>query len=282
MPTVRVEPIAALDDPRLEDYRDVKDATRRRNRGVFVAESRLVVRTLVTAGRFRVRSLLLTAAALAALRADLEAATLDAPLYVAAKTMIDGVVGFRFHRGCLAVAERGPGTPFARVIADLGTGPACVVVCERLTNPDNIGGVFRNAAAFGAGAVLLAPGCSDPLYRKAIRVSMGGTLRTPFATVPAWPADLNRLRAAGFTVIALTPDPRAVDIATLGRPRRVALLVGPEDEGLGAAARAAADVAVRIPMAPGVDSLNAATACGIALHRLSPAVPARDDADGTC
>lgn len=279
---MRVEPITALDDPRLEDYRDLPDAARRRDRGVFVAESQLVVRTLVTTARFRVRSLLLTPAAFAALRADLEAAALDAPLYLVPEATIHAVVGFRFHRGCLAVAERGPALPFPAVVAGLGTGPACVVVCERLSNPDNVGGVFRNAAAFGAGAVLLAPGCCDPLYRKAVRVSMGGALRTPFATVPAWPADLARVRAAGFTVVALAPDRGAADIATLGCPPRVALLVGPEAEGLSVAARALADVTVRIPMVAGVDSLNAATACGIALHHLSPAVRASHDAGRAC
>src|SRR5207247_827603 len=122
-------------------------------------------------------------------------------------------------------------------------------------------GVFRNATAFGARAVLLGPGCGDPLYRKAIRVSMGGALHTPFAAVPVWPADLARLRAAGFTLIALTPT-ASDDIAAFGRtralPSRTALLVGGEGEGLSRAARAAADVAVRIPMAPGVDSLNVA------------------------
>jgi tRNA G18 (ribose-2'-O)-methylase SpoU len=116
--------------------------------------------------------------------------------------------------------------------------------------------------------VLLSPTCCDPLYRKAVRVSAGAALRVPFARLAVWPADLARLRAEGFTLVALTPRPGAMDLAALDPPARLALLVGTEGEGLGAAARAAADVEVHIAMASGVDSLNVATAAGIALHRL--------------
>jgi tRNA G18 (ribose-2'-O)-methylase SpoU len=135
-----------------------------------------------------------------------------------------------------------------------------------------VGGVFRNALAFGADAVVLSPGCGDPLYRKALRVSMGAALLTPFAHLSDWRGGLARLRAAGFTLIALTPDPDAVDLAALGReravPDRVALLLGAEGEGLDPGTRAAADLAVRIDMEPRADSLNVATAAGIALHHL--------------
>jgi len=147
-----------------------------------------------------------------------------------------------------------------------------LLVLERVTNPDNIGGAFRNAMAFGAGGVVLAPGCSDPLYRRAIRVSMGGTLVVPFTRAEPCPEALARLRGAGFTVVALTPDGGA-DIGELGTsrpvPERVALLLGSEEEGLSAAARAAADLAVAIRMADRGQSLNVATASGIALHRLA-------------
>ncbi len=265
-----VERIDACDDPRLVDYRDLPDGTLRRRRDIFVAESQLVVRTLLETGRFLVRSVLLTEAAYGDLRALLLAAAGAAPVFVTSAATIRSVVGFKFHRGCLAVGERGPGLPLEAVLAVPASGPRCLVVCEGLSNPDNIGGVFRNAAAFGAAGVVVGPGCADPLYRRAIRVSMGGSLRTPFAAATVWPADLARVRAAGFTIVALTPDPRARAIATVVPPARVAILVGAEGQGLSPDVRAAADLEVRIPMAPGVDSLNAATACAVALHRFAP------------
>jgi tRNA G18 (ribose-2'-O)-methylase SpoU len=150
-----------------------------------------------------------------------------------------------------------------------------VLGLEDLANPDNVGGAFRNALAFGADVVLLSRGSADPLSRKAIRVSVGSALRVPFAAVDDWGAGLRQLRAAGYAVVALTPDRRAVDIAELGagrpRPARLALLVGSEDRGLRPESLAAADLAVRIPTCSAVDSLNAATAVGIALYRLAAA-----------
>jgi tRNA G18 (ribose-2'-O)-methylase SpoU len=232
---------------------------------VFIAETRLVVRRLLTAGRFRVRSVLGTEAALADL-ADVLAPAGE--VLVAPDAVIQGVVGFNFHRGCLAVAERGPEVAPATL-----HGGRLLVVLEGMANPDNVGGVFRNAMAFGADGVILSPGCADPLYRKALRVSMGATVTVPFARAAEWPAALHGLRAAGFQVVALAPRPGGVDIAEFGArralPERVALVLGAEGDGLSAAARAAADVEVAIPMAAGVDSLNAATASGIALHRFA-------------
>ena len=216
------------------------------------------------------RSVLGTAAAVASLGDALERSA--ARVYVARPETVARVVGFPFHRGCLAAGERP---------AELGLdalarprGRRVLVALECVTNPDNVGGVFRNAMAFGADGVLLGPGCADPLYRRALRVSMGGALVTPAATVPDWAEGLAGLRAAGFTIVALTPDPAAVDLTALGAaPERLVLLLGSEGEGLSAASRAATDVQVRIAMAPGVDSLNVATAAGIALHRLVRAGP---------
>ena len=235
-------------------------------REAFIAEGRLIVGKLLAAPRFRVRSALGTASALASLRGGLEQA--GVPVYVARPETLQRIVGFHFHRGCLAAGERR---------AELGLdvllqprGRRILVALEGVTNPDNVGGVFRNAMAFGADGVVLGPGCADPLYRRALRVSMGGALETPFATVFDWPEGFARLRAAAFTIAALTPDRAAADISAFGEvPERLLLLLGSEGEGLSAAARAAADVHVRIPMAPGVDSLNVATAAGIALHRLA-------------
>ena len=142
---------------------------------------------------------------------------------------------------------------------------------EAVANADNVGGIFRNAAAFGAGAVLLSPACCDPLYRKAIRTSMAAVLRVPFARCDDWPQDLVRLRDRGFRIVALTPrEPAAMlaDFAARPRPERVALLAGTEGAGLSAAAEQLADERVRIPIESAVDSLNVAVAVGIALHAL--------------
>ena len=142
---------------------------------------------------------------------------------------------------------------------------------EDVGNPDNIGSIFRNAAAFGAECVLLSPNCCDPLYRKAIRTSIGATLRIPFGNIDDWPGGLSRLRDAGLTTTALTPNPDAEDIEDFvaDMPPRVALLLGTEGPGLSGGATARADRRVRIPIAPAIDSLNVATASGIALHRMA-------------
>jgi tRNA G18 (ribose-2'-O)-methylase SpoU len=253
----------AVDDPhdvRLADYLDLP---RRSRSGVLIAEGRLVVRKLLTTPRVRPRSVVATASALAALSDVLSPST---PTFIVRAELARALVGYDFHRGCLAAGE----PPAALPPAELTAPPARLVLAlERVSGPDNLGVVFRNAAAFGADGVLLSPGSGDPLYRRAIRTSMGATFVVPFAHAPDWPAELVRLRAAGFTLVALTPGPEAGDLAALRtRPARVALLVGSEGTGLDEATRAAADLCVRIPMAPGVDSLNVATACGIALHHL--------------
>jgi tRNA G18 (ribose-2'-O)-methylase SpoU len=257
MPT-RVD---ALNDPRLADYRDVAD-DRLRARGAFAVETREVVRRLLQKGRFRLRSVLATEPVLATLADALDPAT---PAYVASHDVIRSVVGLNFHRGCMGIAERGGPWALAGALAH---APRTIVVCERLSNPDNVGGVFRNAMAFGAGAVVLSPGSADPLYRKVVRVSIGGSVSVPFAEDVAWPETLAALRDAGYTVVALTTRGGA-DVATLSAPARLALLVGSEGDGLTDAALAHADVRATIPMAAGVDSLNAVVACGIALHRLA-------------
>jgi len=262
---VRVERVADPGDPRLDDYRDVRDPERRLARGQFVAETSDVVAALVACGRFPVESLLATEASLAALGGVVDALPSGTPVYVASHAVIQAVVGFRFHRGCLAVGRRVAEPSLSEVLA---LDPRLVVLCEDLVNPDNVGGVFRNALAFGADAVLLSSRCCDPLYRKVVRVSMGAVLRVPFARMTDWGAGLERLREAGFAVLALTTS-GGVDVGELASlPERVAVLVGAEGEGLGAASREAASMRVTIPMAPGVDSLNVATAAGIVLWRV--------------
>ncbi|MEW5983696.1 MAG: RNA methyltransferase [Acidobacteriota bacterium] len=261
------EPVASLDDPRVTDYRDLGDPAALRNRGLFVAEGRLVVRTLLEDRRYRVRSLLLSPAALEGLHGALEGRD-DVTVYVTEVEQLSAIVGFNMHRGCVGLAERPETAPPGALIASV-TGASLLVVTEHIANADNVGGIFRNALAFGAGAVLLSPDCCDPLYRKAIRVSIGGSLRVPFSIVDEWPRGLAVLKQAGYRLVALTPDAKARELglwAVSARPRRVALLLGHEGSGLSEAALAMADDRVRIEMAARVDSLNVATAAGIAMY----------------
>ena len=264
-----VETVEDPEDPRLADYREIRDAERRRRDGTFIAEGRQVVRRLLSAGRYRVRSALVTPPALHALGEALAAA--QVPTYLVRQDVVEVVVGIEFHHGCLAAGERGA-EPAAEAVLAEALRPRLMVL-EGLGDSSNVGALFRNALAFGVGAVFLAPGTADPLYRKAIRVSSGATVALPFARLADWPRDLERLRDAGYTVLALTPRAEAVDIGELGAgrplPARVALLVGTEGRGLSAEALAAADLQVRIPMAPEMDSLNVAAAGAVALHWLS-------------
>lgn len=265
-----VIPVASAADPRLADYALLGDPARLRAAGAFVAEGRFVVRRLVEGARFAVRSLLVTETVLAAL-ADLGSRLAAVPVLVASKPLLREVTGFAFHQGCLAIGERpGAEADLERWLAALGEGSRTVVVLENVSHADNVGAVFRNVAALGGAGVLLDAGCADPLYREAIRVSMAATLRVPFARADALPHALTRLRAGRFHIVALTPRASAPAITTLaerlGAEDRVALLVGSEGQGLGDAALARADVALRIPMAEGVDSLNLAAATAIALY----------------
>ncbi len=257
-------------------YRDVRDAELRDRLGLFVVEGRLGVRRLVTYSPFRPHSLFVTPTALDAL-GDLTSQLADeTPVYVARQSLLNGVVGYNMHRGCLAAARRGEPLDAARLLCGGATQRRLLLVLEDVGNPDNVGGAFRNAWAFGAGGVLLTPASADPLSRKATRVSMGGTLVVPFARCPADAAP-RRLREAGFTTLALVTDGAAPPfhevLPRLERARRVALFVGAEGEGLGRRTRSAVDLCARIPMAPGVDSLNLATAAGIALHHCAGPEP---------
>lgn len=266
-------------DPRLEDYRHVPDPELLRRGEIFVAEGREVVRTLISRSPYALRSVLLTETARRSLADLIELQLSGVPVYLVPPGIIEGITGYNIHRGCLAIGERPAPCGIGAWLEATGRSaegsllsPASrLVVLEGVGNADNMGGIFRNAAAFGADAVVLGPRCCDPLYRKAIRVSMGAALRVPFALADEdWPMGLEEMKGAGFQVLALTPRPDAMDLAVAAStaPARVALLAGSEGEGLTSAALAASDRLVRIAMAPGTDSLNVATAVGIALHRL--------------
>ncbi len=266
-----VEPVADVDDPRVADYRDVSDGDLMRRHRLFVAEGRLLVRRLLETS-LRVCSVLATQVAHESL-ADVLAARADPiPVYVAPQAVLNAIAGFNFHRGCLAIGERH--TTLTPVELCERAAATRLIILDAIGNSDNVGGIFRNAAAFGADGVLVGPGCCDPLYRKALRTSVGAALTVPFATFGRWNAVVEALRRYQWIVAGLTPDPDALDITTYEavpqRPRRLAITLGAESDGLSGSARQAADVLLRIPTAPAVDSLNVASAAGIALHSLRP------------
>lgn len=265
-----VIPVASAADPLLADYARLKEPARLRAAGAFVAEGRFVVRRLVEGGRFVVRSLLVTETAQAAL-ADLAPRLEGVPVLVGTKALLREVTGFTFHQGCLALGERGAEErDVERWLAALGGGPRTVVALESVSHADNVGAVFRNAAALGADGVLLDGGSADPLYREAVRVSMAATLRLPFARAERLADAIVTLRDAGFKVAALTPRAPAIEVGELGarvpRHERLAVLVGSEGEGLSESVLGLADLRVRIPIAADVDSLNLAAATAIALY----------------
>jgi len=272
---MRIVEIARVDDPRVADYRHLRDADLRARDGLFVAEGRLNVKRLLRSSPHRTRSVFVTPAGLAGVRDALAGLGDEVPVFLAGRAVLCQVVGYAMHRGCLAAGERRPGIGLEAALARTTAGPRLWVALEDVTNPDNVGGIFRNALAFGVERLLLTARCADPLYRKSIRVSMGAALRLPFDRAPRWPAEAARLRAAGFLVLALDAARGARDIASIdvpGRTRGVALVIGNEGDGLSAAALAHADARVTIPMARGIDSLNVATASGIALHRVASAL----------
>jgi tRNA G18 (ribose-2'-O)-methylase SpoU len=258
---------ATPDDPRLVLYRGVSDPELFRSHNLFVAEGRIVVRRVLEDSRYRVRSLLLNDAAHRDLEPLLHRLDNSVPIFICATSDFLSITGHAIHRGCLALIERPPPRSVEQTIASARR----VVVLDGVANADNVGGVFRNAAAFGADAVVLSPDSCDPLYRKAVRTSMAAVLRVPFARGDEWPADLERIRAAGFTLVALTPSESAEPLDTFAARaggRKLALALGAEGAGLTPALMSIADVSVRIPIAGDVDSLNVAVASGIALHAL--------------
>ena len=277
--------IASVDDPRLDDFRIVSDPALMRERGLFVAEGRLAVERLL-ASRFRTRALLLIDNALEGLERALAVGGDDRALdlYVADSVQLRRVTGFRFHRGCLGLGERpGSGEDVAELPPAAPGRP--LVVLDGVSDPDNVGSIFRNAAAFGAAGVVLSPTCADPLYRKAIRTSMGTTLQLPFRVAAAgeWPAVLKGIRDTGARVVALTPLEPATEIETFvrhGCEAGVALLLGNEGDGVSRAALELCDERVRIDIEPAVDSLNVANAAAVALQRIRAARAIHGACDG--
>jgi tRNA G18 (ribose-2'-O)-methylase SpoU len=253
-------------DPRLDDFRDLNSVDRRPDlpsgKGLVIAEGVLVVQRML-ASRFRQRALLGTDRRLGELEADL--ADVEAPYYRVDADVMAEVVGFHLNRGVLASSSRPPELTVAQVL----DGARTVAVLEGVNDHENLGSIFRNAAGLGVDAVVFGVGCADPLYRRAVRVSMGHALLVPYAWTQAWPKDLELLRDNGFRLLAMTPDPFAAtlpeamsDVAD----EKAAILVGAEGPGLTEHAMRASDVRVRIPMSRGTDSLNVATAAALAFY----------------
>lgn len=261
-----IEQIARADDPRLAQYAHVGDHAWLRDRGLFVAEGRLLALRLIAQWPASVESILVSPAAADALK---DAVPRGLPLYVAGEAILERLTGFQFHRGCLAIGRRPQ--PLG---LEAHYGASRLLALEGIANPDNIGGIFRVAAAFGVEGILLDPTTADPLYRKAIRTSMGAVFSVPFARIPDWPSGLTALSDKGFTLAALTPrgSTKLEDFAC-SHSGRVILMLGSEGSGLSDAALALARDRVRIPIDDSVDSLNVIVAAGIALAMLLPAPP---------
>jgi tRNA G18 (ribose-2'-O)-methylase SpoU len=273
----RVTLVTDADDPRVGDYRHVREGDLVGRRGAFIVEGEMVLRALIERGRFPLRSVLLGRARLVTLEPWLERLAPGVPIYVAGSSVLEAIAGFDIHRGVLGLGDRTTEPDSAALLAGLGTGPRLVIALEALTNHDNVGGIFRSAAAFGADAVLLDERCCDPLYRKAIRVSIGAALCLPFARAGSSEAMLALLRAAGFVTLALSPRRDATDIVELRdparMPERVALLLGTEGPGLSSGAMNGAERVVRIAIHPEIDAVNVSTAGAIAMHEYRSVYP---------
>jgi len=265
--------IETIDDPRVAVFGNVRDRDALGQRGVFIAEGDLVVRRLIDESPFDTVAVFVAEPRLAPLAPALRRLDPGVPVYVAPRGVFEAVVGFHLHRGVLAAGRRPAQRSADDLVRSIGDNTTAVVLLlEDLTNHDNIGGLFRSAAAFGAGGVLLTRRCADPLYRKATRVSIGTTLTLPFARCADAPEGARTLREAGFEVVALTPAPDATPIrewlARGGAPGRVALMLGAEGPGLSGAALEAASARVRLGEMVGADSLNVAVAGAVAMYAL--------------
>ena len=253
-------------DQRVDDFRDLNSIDRRPDlptgKGLVIAEGVLVVQRML-ASRFIPHAFLGTDRRLAELAGDLSGTA--APFYRASAEVMAEVVGFHLNRGVLGVARRSPELTTAQVLI----GARTVAVLEGVNDHENLGSIFRNAAGLGVDAMIFGAGCADPLYRRAVRVSMGHALLVPYAWAAQWPGDLELLRNNGFQLLALTPDSEAQTLADAMESvngRKVAVLVGAEGPGLTESAMRASDIRVRIPMSRGTDSLNVATAAACAFY----------------
>jgi tRNA G18 (ribose-2'-O)-methylase SpoU len=259
-------------DPRVADYVSLTDVALRRRtepeRGLYIAESEKVIRRALGAGH-RPRSYLMAERWLTELADVVAQAGQDGtPVFVGEHGTIEALTGFHLHRGALASMQR----PVLPTVQSLVAPARRVLVLEDIVDHTNVGAVFRSAAALGVDAILVTPRCADPLYRRAIRVSMGTVFQVPWTRIDPWPGGIATLQEAGFTVatLALSDDAVSLDDLAADPPDRLALVLGTEGDGLAHHTLAAADLTVTIPMAGGVDSLNVAAAGAVAAWALRP------------
>ncbi len=267
------EPISDPADPRLIDYVGLTDVALRRRvepeRGLYIAESEKVIRRALAAGH-RPRSFLMAHRWLTDLADVVAAAEADGiPVYVGDHDVIEGLTGFHLHRGALAAVQR----PVLPDLREVLAGARRVVILEDIVDHTNVGAIVRSCAGLGVDAVLVTPRCADPLYRRAIRVSMGTIFQVPWTRIDPWPAGLAVLKDLGFVTAALALAPDAVDLRAFAAqaPDKVALIVGTEGDGLRGRTLAQVDTVVTMPMAGGVDSLNVAAAAAVATWALGGA-----------
>jgi tRNA G18 (ribose-2'-O)-methylase SpoU len=257
---VSVVVIESLDDPRLADFSHQTDvALKKTGDGIYIAESALVLERALRAGHE-------PRAVLALGNTVDEAVALvgpDVPVFSGSSELLAELTGYLLHRGLIASMTRPPLPDPAELVATARR----VVVLENVVDPTNVGAIFRSVAAIGADVVLVTPRCSDPFYRRAIRVSMGTVLQVPWSRVGDWPSI--RTLLADFTIAALALTEDAVSLRDFDPPERLAIVLGTEGEGLTPEALEAADVAVQIPMAHGIDSLNVAAASAVAMWALA-------------
>ncbi|MFI6001118.1 TrmH family RNA methyltransferase [Streptomyces sp. NPDC051366] len=260
------------DDPRLHDYTGLTDVELRRRRepeeGLFIAEGEKVIRRAKDAG-YEMRSMLLSAKWVDVMRDVID--ELPAPVYAVTPELAERVTGYHVHRGALASMQRKPLPTADELLAGEGAGSR-IAVFEGFVDHANLGAAFRSAAALGISAILLSPDCADPLYRRAIKVSMGSVFSVPYGRLDKWPADLEKVREAGYRILAMTPSPKATPLDQVPPERfeRSAIMLGSEGHGLSTYALRAADEWVRIPMAEGIDSLNVAAASAVAFYATRP------------
>jgi tRNA G18 (ribose-2'-O)-methylase SpoU len=260
--------VDGVTDPRLADYRALTDVALRRRlepeQGIFIAEGELVIRRALRAG-YPMRSALMSERWVSSIIDQVM--DVDVPLYVGSEALLECVTGFHVHRGALAAMGR-----LAPIgVASLLETCARIIVLEDVNSHTNLGAIFRCAAGLGMDAVLLSPSCTDPLYRRSVRVSMGEVFAIPYARFENWPGGLREVSDAGFQILALTPDPSARSIDELTDIRdadKLALLLGAEGPGLSQSVLTASTATVRIPMYNGVDSLNVAAAAAVACYAI--------------
>ncbi|MFE5535395.1 TrmH family RNA methyltransferase [Streptomyces sp. NPDC056492] len=262
------------DDPRLRDYTGLTDVELRRRRepaeGLFIAEGEKVIRRAKDAG-YEMRSMLLSAKWVDVMRDVID--ELPAPVYAVTPELAERVTGYHVHRGALASMQRKPLPAADELLAAEGAAAGHrIAVFEGFVDHANLGAAFRSAAALGISAILLSPDCADPLYRRAIKVSMGSVFSVPYARLEQWPADLEKVREAGYRILAMTPSEKATPLDQVPPERfeRSAIMLGSEGHGLSTYALRAADEWVRIPMAEGIDSLNVAAASAVAFYATRP------------